>query len=175
MPHHPCATWCGTHRARGQPEHYGRSLMWHLHQHRRWVSAHLHSAGSMQCTRGLLAACSALGVHWLWCEARGGLLAVVWSTRRECQQCGALRGAANSSVKPQQPPHHLAAVPVPRRNTLHPARRCRLRCLHSMTHRTWPVLPLLSGRLRPQPRGLTSAPPALPGAPSHSQAGGPHP
>ncbi|XP_039566743.1 urocortin [Passer montanus] len=42
-----------------------------------------------------------------------------------------------------------------------------------MTHRTWPGLPLRSGRLRPRPRALTSAPPALPGTPSRGRAGVP--
>lgn len=130
----------------------GRELCWHLHQHRPGLSAQLRSAGSVRGTRGA-AGCGVehLGGCWQRCGALG----------RECQQCGALGGAAKSSVEPQQPPHRLAAVAVPRWNTLHPARRCRLRCLHSMTHRTWPVPPLRSGRLRPRPRGLTSTLPAL--------------
>lgn len=59
----------------------------------------------------------------------------------------------------QQLPHLLAAVAgAPGWNILHAAQHCRLRCLHSMSHGIWLVVPSCCSGLSAALGGLTGAP-----------------
>lgn len=172
MPQRPCAAWCGTRCVTGQAEPLSPGSA----EHRcRGTSPLLPRLGTCTSTS---AACQVGSPLPTGMGLPGSVVAMPGGAGRAAALPG---GFAGSSVVHQQLPHLLAAVAgAPGWNILHAAQRCRLRCLRSMSHGIWLVVPRcrsgLSAALgRGACDGLTSARGTVPPCPATDRSCVSHP